>query len=55
MNIALKEVCETEYWLELLHQTDYINRVEFDSIYKDCKEITKILMSIVKTTTNTKK
>ena len=53
MNIALKEVCETEYWLELLHQTDYINRTEFDSIYKDCKEITKILMSIVKTTTDT--
>ena len=53
MNIALKEVCETEYWLELLHQTDYINRTEFDSIYKNCKEITKILMSIVKTTTDT--
>ena len=53
MNIALKEVCETEYWLELLHQTDYINKAEFDSIYKDCKEITKILMSIVKSTADT--
>ena len=50
MNIALKEVAETEYWIELLHRTDYINKVEFDSIFKDCKEITKILMSIVKTT-----
>ena len=50
MNIALKEVAETEYWLELLYRTDYINKVEFDSIFKDCKEITKILMSIVKTT-----
>ena len=49
MNIALKEVAETEYWIELLHRTDYISKVEFDSIFKDCKEITKILMSIVKT------
>ena len=53
MNIALKEVAETEYWIELLHRTDYINKVEFDSIFKDCKEITKILMSIVKTTNAT--
>ena len=53
MNIALKEVAETEYWIELLHRTDYINKVEFDSIFKDCKEITKILMSIVKTTNTT--
>ena len=50
MNIALKEVAETEYWLELLCRTDYINKVEFDSVFKDCKEIAKILMSIVKTT-----
>ena len=50
MNIALKEVAETEYWLELLYRTDCINKVEFDSVFKDCKEIAKILMSIVKTT-----
>lgn len=25
MNIALKEASETEYWLELLHETDYIS------------------------------
>lgn len=49
MNTALKEACETEYWLELLHETDYITDAEFNSIYKDCNEIAKLLTAIVKT------
>ncbi len=42
----------TEYWLELLHATDYFTDKEFDSIFADCRELTKLLMSIVKTTKN---
>lgn len=49
MQIALKEASETEYWLELLHETNYIQWGEFDSIYGDCSEINKLLISIVKT------
>ena len=49
MNIALKEASETEYWLELLRETDYIDEKQFTSIYSDCQEILKILFSIVKT------
>ncbi|MBQ6250382.1 four helix bundle protein [Ruminococcus sp.] len=49
MNIALKEASETEYWLELLHESDYIESVHFQSIYSDCQELLKILMSITKT------
>ena len=49
MNIALKECSETEYWLELLHESDYINDEQFNSIYADCKELLKILISITKT------
>ena len=49
MNIALKEACETEYWLEILFETEYLNKEEFESIYNDNKEITKLLMSIIKT------
>ena len=49
MNIALKEACETEYWLEILFETEYLNKEEFESIYNDNKEITKLLMSITKT------
>ena len=50
MNIALKEASETEYWLEILHETDYLTEQQFESIYADCVEINKILNSIVKTT-----
>ena len=49
MNIALKEASETEYWLEILQETEYIDNVSFKSIYADCQEILKILMSITKT------
>ena len=48
MNISLKECSETEYWLELLHESNYLNDKHFQSIYSDCQEIIKILMSITK-------
>ena len=48
MNIALKEANETEYWLELLIKTHYVS--EKNKLLKECKEICKILSSIVKTT-----
>ena len=50
LNIALKEASETEYWLELLYRTDYITEKEYDSICGECKELNKILISIVRTT-----
>ena len=49
MQIALKEASETEYWLELLHETDYLSDKEYESIAADCASINKILISIVKT------
>lgn len=52
MNIALKESSETEYWLELLFESDYITKEQFDSLYEDCREILKILVSITKTQNN---
>ncbi len=48
MNIALKESSETEYWLELLYEGKFINKECFNSIYRDCQELLKILMSITK-------
>lgn len=50
MNIALKEANETEYWLMLLKDSDYIDEQSFESIHKDCVEVIKLLISIVKTT-----
>ena len=49
VNIALKEANETEYWLMLLMQTDYLNETEYNSIMADCKELLKLLISIIKT------
>lgn len=46
---ALKEASETEYWLELLYESDYIDEVSFNSIYSDCKEVVKLLTAITKT------
>lgn len=47
MNISLKEASETEYWLELLHETDYISDAQFDSIHEECVELIKILTAII--------
>lgn len=52
MNIALKEASETEYWLELLHESDYITEEQFQSIIADNIEIIKILTPIVKNADN---
>ena len=52
MNISLKEANETEYWLMLLKDSDYITNSSFESIHQDCRELIKLLASIVKTTKN---
>jgi four helix bundle protein len=49
-NVALKEANETEYWLMLLKDSDYIDKKSFLSIHKDCAELVKMLITIVKTT-----
>lgn len=53
LNIALKEANETEYWLELLHESGYLNEEEFISIYEDCGKIAATLTKIIKTTKTT--
>ena len=49
LNIALKEADETEYWLDLLHETGYLDGSQFNSLQSDCKELIAILVSIIKT------
>ena len=46
--IALKEANETQYWIELLFETEYITKMEFDSLSTDCLEILKLLVAITK-------
>lgn len=52
MNIALKEANETEYWLELLYNTDYLSSEQYASIQADCSELCRLLISIVKSCKN---
>ena len=49
MSIALKEANETEYWIDLLHQSKYIGATDYKSIHPDIEELLKLLTSIVKT------
>jgi len=49
LNIALKEANETDYWLNLLKDSEYIDEKSFQSIYVDCTELIKLLISIIKT------
>ena len=50
MNISLKEASESEYWIELLQATEYITIEQGEDLLKDCRELIKLLTSIVKTT-----
>ena len=49
LNIALKEAYETNYWLRLLHETNFLTDDAFQSIITDCQELERLLVSIVKT------
>ena len=49
LNIALKEAAETDYWLKLLYETDYLTLSQFESIISDCREVESLLAAIVKT------
>ncbi len=54
MYISYKEANETAYWLELLHESEYIEEEAFESIYEDCKEIIKMLTAITKASKTSK-
>ena len=48
LNIALKEADETEYWLDLLHETQYLDDKMYESINSDCVELIKMLTTAIK-------
>ena len=48
LSIALKESSETEYWLELLHESGYLSDTEYESIYDDNSKISATLINIIK-------
>ena len=50
LKISLKESNETEYWLELFYKAEYITAAQYNSLNNDCKELSKLLISIIKST-----
>ena len=48
MNIALKVAEETEYWIELLLESGYLSFSDAKGILQECKELCKMLHSIVR-------
>ncbi len=46
--IAQKEANETEYWVDLLYQSGYLDKQQYDQIFNDVTEIRKLLTSIIK-------
>ena len=52
LSIALKEANETEYWIELLYSSNFIDEKSYHSIKKDIEELLKLLTAIIKTSKN---
>lgn len=49
LTVSLKEANETEYWLMLLHDTDFLSNKEFLLLQSECKELIAMLVSSIKT------
>ena len=47
--ISFKECAETLYWLDLLHDADYLTTAQYESIYADCNELYKMLSATTAT------
>lgn len=48
-SIALKEANESKYWLNLLHDTEYINDEKYDSLSGSLTSIIKLLTASLTT------
>ncbi len=49
MQIALKKASETEFWLLILREGEYLDDKPYTSINDDCVELIKMLTASVKT------
>ena len=48
LGISYKESRETKYWLRLLKDSEYLNDEDFNVLYSDCDELSKILFSTIR-------
>ena len=49
MHISLKETAETEYWIRLLHMSEYIDAKMSESLLADCLEIKRMRIASINT------
>jgi len=49
LSIAQKEAFETDYWLRLLRDSEYLTVPQADSLLNDCRELQKLLTASIKT------
>ena len=55
LSIALKEADETQYWLELLYESDILDKTMYNSLNNDLKEIIAIITLSIITAKNNQK
>lgn len=49
LTVSLKEANETEYWLMLLYDTEYISETEYQQLKSECNVLIAMLVSSIKT------
>lgn len=54
LGIALKECVESEYWLNLLRDSNYLTKSQSESLLADCLEIKAMLTASIKTSKRNK-
>ncbi len=52
LKIALKEANETDFWLDIFHESGILTDEMYDNIQVDCKELIKLLIAIINKTNN---
>jgi len=50
LSISQKEAFETDYWLRLLRDSEYLTEAQASSLLSDCQELQKLLTASIKTT-----
>ena len=49
LSVSHKESFETEFWLKLLRDSEYITEKQAESLLSDCRELQKLLTASIKT------
>jgi len=52
LSIGLKEASETNYWLRLLRDSEFLTVKQTKSLLSDCEELQKLLTASIKTAKN---